>query len=297
MVYCFGTCELHAAPLLLRRAGVVVPLPPKALEILLLLVQNEGKVITKEEIFNKVWPDTHVVESSLTKNISILRKALDDTDQPSHIENLAKRGYRFTLSLNPTIPNKRPMVLFALVAFALISIASFFYFRPKVSLITEADREILIGRHHLHRIQPDEIQKALKRFERAAALEPGSALAQAGIADANLLLIHLGFADPAKALSAARTAAIRCLALDPKLSIAHVGRDPFCTDRAVRVIHGMGDINSFALQQAEAAAAKLWALGSAPYPILRRRDHPAPHRTGGHEYRNCFRYPCTADFG
>ena len=222
MVYCFGTCELHATPLLLKRAGEVVPLPPKALEILLLLVENEGRVVTKEEIFNKVWPDTHVVESSLTKNISILRKVLDDPDQPSLIENLAKRGYRFTLRLNPQIPNQRPRVLFALFAFALISIATFFYFRPKSSPITEADREILIGRHHWHRIQPVEIQKALKRFERAAALEPNSALAQAGIADANLLLLHLGFSGPAKSLSAARTAANRSLALDPKLSIAHV---------------------------------------------------------------------------
>ncbi len=222
MPYCFGTWELDATPLLLKRAGEVVPLPPKALEILLLLVQNEGKVISKEEIFNKVWPDTHVVESSLTKNISILRKVLDDPDQPSLIENLPKRGYRFTLSLNPHIPNQRSRILSALFLFVLILIATFLYFRPKSSPITEADREILIGRHHWHRIQPDEIQKALKRFERAAALEPNSALAQAGIADANLLLLHLGFSDPAKSLSAARIAANRSLALDPKLSIAHV---------------------------------------------------------------------------
>jgi len=74
-----------------------VPLPPKAAETLTVLVQNAGTLIDKEELLQKVWHDAFVEEGSLTRTISILRKALGEgSDGQEYIATVSKRGYRFT---------------------------------------------------------------------------------------------------------------------------------------------------------------------------------------------------------
>lgn len=81
---------------LLTTGGNPVPLTPKAFEILLVLVQNGGRLTTKEELMKKVWPDSFVEEANLTVNISALRKALGDAaDGRQCIATVPKRGYRF----------------------------------------------------------------------------------------------------------------------------------------------------------------------------------------------------------
>jgi DNA-binding winged helix-turn-helix (wHTH) protein/tetratricopeptide (TPR) repeat protein len=80
----------------LHRDGQLVSVPPKALDTLFALVEAEGKVIGKEELLRRVWPETFVEEGSLTQNISILRKALgEDTNGQQYIQTIPKRGYRF----------------------------------------------------------------------------------------------------------------------------------------------------------------------------------------------------------
>ena len=60
------------------RAGEPVPLTPKAFSILLVLLERRGEVVEKEELIQRVWPDTYVTEANLTQNISSLRKALGE---------------------------------------------------------------------------------------------------------------------------------------------------------------------------------------------------------------------------
>lgn len=73
-----------------------VALTPKVLETLLVLVEANGKIVSKDELMQKVWPDTFVDESSLTANISVLRKTLATDGEPRpYIETIPKRGYRF----------------------------------------------------------------------------------------------------------------------------------------------------------------------------------------------------------
>lgn len=67
----------------------------KVVETLGALVRRAGEVADKETIFAEVWPGTRVVESSLTRNISVLRKALDEEEGESLIQTVSKRGYRF----------------------------------------------------------------------------------------------------------------------------------------------------------------------------------------------------------
>jgi DNA-binding winged helix-turn-helix (wHTH) protein/Tol biopolymer transport system component len=95
--YEFGIFRLDVSTRSLYRSGEFVPLAPKVLETLLVLVEEAGKVVTKDELMQRVWPDAFVEEGSIANNISILRKALnpDFTDE-GPIATVARRGYRFT---------------------------------------------------------------------------------------------------------------------------------------------------------------------------------------------------------
>lgn len=91
----FDSFRLDPAEHLLLRDGEPVPLEPKVFETLLVLIR-QGRLVGKEELMQAVWPDSFVEESNLTRNISVLRKALNRTDGgPQYIETVPKRGYRF----------------------------------------------------------------------------------------------------------------------------------------------------------------------------------------------------------
>jgi len=95
-LYEFDRFCLDASERILLRDQQEAPLTPKVFETLLLLVENSGRVVEKEEILQTIWPDSFVEESSLTQNISLLRKALGDgSDGRRFIETIPKRGYRF----------------------------------------------------------------------------------------------------------------------------------------------------------------------------------------------------------
>lgn len=74
----FGPYRLDPDRRLLLRENKAVPVQPKAFDILLVLCENSEKVVAKEELLNKVWPDTFVEESNLAQNIFVLRKTLGD---------------------------------------------------------------------------------------------------------------------------------------------------------------------------------------------------------------------------
>ena len=95
--YEFGPFRLDAARRALYRDGEFIPLTPKAADILLLLLEEAGRVVTKEQLLERVWPGVVVEEGAIANNISALRKVLDaafEGDGP--IATVARRGYRFT---------------------------------------------------------------------------------------------------------------------------------------------------------------------------------------------------------
>jgi YD repeat-containing protein len=98
-LYEFGPFRLDPGERLLLRDGQHVPLTPKAFETLLILVENCGHVINKDELLKKVWPDTFVEEVNLAKNVSYLRKVLGGEQAAQYIETIPKRGYRFVASV------------------------------------------------------------------------------------------------------------------------------------------------------------------------------------------------------
>ena len=94
--YEFGPFRIDPFKRLLLRDGEVVPLTPKTFDTLLALVENNGRVIEKDELMKEVWADTIVEEGGLTRNISVLRKALgENPDEHQYIVTVPGRGYRF----------------------------------------------------------------------------------------------------------------------------------------------------------------------------------------------------------
>jgi DNA-binding winged helix-turn-helix (wHTH) protein/tetratricopeptide (TPR) repeat protein len=94
--YEFGPYRMDPARSLLLRGDQSIPLTSKAFETLLILVQHSDQEVSKDELMKKLWPDTFVEETNLTKHISMVRKALGETAQDHrYILTLPGRGYRF----------------------------------------------------------------------------------------------------------------------------------------------------------------------------------------------------------
>ncbi|MBN8732324.1 MAG: winged helix-turn-helix domain-containing protein [Acidobacteria bacterium] len=96
MTYLFGPFRYDAAQRLLFRGDELVPLGPKTIDLLHVLVERQGRVVEKAELMQLVWPDARVEEIGLARNVSLLRKALgDESEEPVYIATVPKRGYRF----------------------------------------------------------------------------------------------------------------------------------------------------------------------------------------------------------
>lgn len=94
--YRFGPFRLDTSERVLRKGEEAVPLTPKAFDILLLLLKEHGRLVSKGRLMDAVWPDTFVEEKTLTQNIFTLRKVLGPDGTGRHyIETVPKHGYRF----------------------------------------------------------------------------------------------------------------------------------------------------------------------------------------------------------
>src|SRR5712691_8115284 len=104
-VYEFGAYRLEAAARRLLRDGALVPLTPKAFDVLLALVERRDRVVDKAELMKLVWPDSFVEEANLSQTIFVLRKTLrDDANGRPFIETIPRRGYRFAADVREAAP-------------------------------------------------------------------------------------------------------------------------------------------------------------------------------------------------
>ena len=95
-IYEFDDFRIDVDHRMLYHKGSETPLVPKAVETLLALIERRGKIISKDELLEAVWPDTVVEESSLFVYLSVLRKTLGTLqDGRPYVETLRRRGYRF----------------------------------------------------------------------------------------------------------------------------------------------------------------------------------------------------------
>ncbi len=100
-VFRFGDFVLDGSQRRLLRSGEDVYLPPKTFELLLHLLQNRGRVLTKDELLEAVWPDVNVVENTLAQRIREIREALGDGAHGARfIKTVPRVGYQFIAELD-----------------------------------------------------------------------------------------------------------------------------------------------------------------------------------------------------
>ena len=103
-LYAFGPFHLDAKERLLILDGKPVPLAHKAFEALLMLVENAGRLVDKDDLMRRLWPDTFVEEANVAKHVSLLRKVLSEaTNGREYIETIPKRGYRFVVDVTEVV--------------------------------------------------------------------------------------------------------------------------------------------------------------------------------------------------
>jgi eukaryotic-like serine/threonine-protein kinase len=112
-LYEFGPFRVDAEREMLLRADDPVPLPPKAFQVLLVLIRGNQEVVTKDDLMKEVWPDTFVEETNLSRNIFLLRKALGESPQDHrYILTVPGRGYRLAESVR-LIPEQEVSIVAA----------------------------------------------------------------------------------------------------------------------------------------------------------------------------------------
>ena len=108
--YEFGGFRIDPALNRLERGGDVIPLPPKAFDLLLLLARNTDRMVPKTELMETLWPNTFVEEANLTQHIYTLRKALgDQPDGQPYIETRQRRGYRLAAAVREVSVESTPV--------------------------------------------------------------------------------------------------------------------------------------------------------------------------------------------
>jgi DNA-binding winged helix-turn-helix (wHTH) protein len=107
----FGPYTFDAARRRLSRDGQSIEVPPKALDVLEVLLENRGRTVEKCDLMGRVWPDTAVEDANLTQSVFLLRRALGDAPSASrYISTVARRGYRFVGAATETsaeVPDQR----------------------------------------------------------------------------------------------------------------------------------------------------------------------------------------------
>src|SRR5580658_8354126 len=110
-IFRFGEFQIDALSRTLRCQEEIITLNRRAFDVLLYLVQNPGKVVTRDELLKNVWSDTFVDENSLAQSISALRRALDEKPgDNSYIVTLPGRGYQFVTPVQVVAPENLRIV-------------------------------------------------------------------------------------------------------------------------------------------------------------------------------------------
>ncbi|MCZ6862224.1 MAG: winged helix-turn-helix domain-containing tetratricopeptide repeat protein [Alphaproteobacteria bacterium] len=117
MIYQYGDCSLDTGGLELKRAGEIVALEPQVFRLIVYLIENRDRVVTKEELFEKVWDRRFVSDGALTTSINLVRKAVgDDGKTQAVVKTFPRRGFRFVADVvecppASTVPGTEPLPL------------------------------------------------------------------------------------------------------------------------------------------------------------------------------------------
>ena len=208
-VYSFGPYSLSVGERQLRMAGEIVPLAPKAFDVLVALVRRAGALVTKRELLDLVWQGIAVEEGVLSVYVAGLRKALGRAgDGTAYIETVPKSGYRFVAAVRPLQSPAEPLSMTWPIGVLPA--------RPEVSELIGRGRACLMAASR------SDVPRAVEAFRSAIAIDPEYAAAHAGLALAHCAEAELRLATPEAAYTIARAAALRALGLEPANADAQV---------------------------------------------------------------------------
>ena len=186
---------------ILMRDQQLVAIPPKALELLLVIAERPGHIFEKADLIESVWPDTFVEEGNLPYTITLLRKALgDNAEKPRFIETVPRRGYRFIADVTHHNSNGDG--------------------RMNVGPVSKA-RNSYLRAQYLRRRNKAELITSITHADHAISEDPEFALAYTHKAETYNLMGFYAFLPPAEAFLKAKDAARTALDLDETMPEAY----------------------------------------------------------------------------
>src|SRR5262250_2929532 len=204
-VFHFDEFTLDVQERRLLRGAEAVHLSPKAYDVLVALVRQRGRMVTKDELLKRIWPESFVEEGSLTVHVSALRKALgEDAHRPIYVETVARSGYRFIAAVTCDSAHEKPLTPSAIT-------------RP-IELYELVGR----GRSHLLSASYFELPDAVSSFQAAVEIDSTYAPAHAGLAMARCAQAGLRAVPHLQAYAEAKASALRALAMDNECGDAQV---------------------------------------------------------------------------
>lgn len=225
--YTFGEFRLDVRRrLLVSETAGAVPLPTRAFDTLLSLVENAGTTLSKAEVMKAVWPDVRVEENSVNQCVTAIRRALGERrHEHRFIVTEPGRGYRFVASVTAIRdgasgpdPARGKGDQAAAGVSAPVAL-------PRPRLTEPRDLRTyqlyLAGVSALLRPGSRSLSDALQRLEQAAARDPRNPVTQTSVATCYALLGINGLRAPHDVFPRARAAVQQALAIDPGLAEAH----------------------------------------------------------------------------
>ena len=258
----FESFELDREHRALLQDGRPVAVTPKAFDVLLLLVERHGQLVSRDEMLKALWPDSYVEEGNLSVQISVLRKRLgDNAEDHRFISTVPGRGYQFVAPVTEVPGTEardevcdavpRPELVwrrveparrgwrraFVAAASVLVAVTCTTWYRSSSTVSSgppsetvrrdvspEAKRLYQRGRYLLGKRTAEALRRGIAHFESALAHDPQFALAHTGLADAYSMLGYFGFAAPRDVLPLAQAAASKALELNPDSAAAQTSR-------------------------------------------------------------------------
>ena len=214
-VYRFGPFRLDTDGYRLMKGETAVPAPPRQLDLLACLAGDPSRLVTREELFERLWSGVAVTDNALTQLVSELRQTLGDrSGDPQYVQTVARRGYRFIA------PVERVDVA-AAVSPAAASAPS-----RRIAETSSLDvmRAVTDGRLQLEALDASQVEAAIQNFKQAIALDPTFAAGYVGLANAHFWQYEgsrFSFRPDAALLAVAIGEARQGLALAPDYAEAH----------------------------------------------------------------------------
>ncbi|HLI94911.1 MAG TPA: winged helix-turn-helix domain-containing protein [Candidatus Baltobacteraceae bacterium] len=220
-------CTLYPQERIVRSGDNIVPVPPKAFDVLAALVERAGEVVAKDTLMDAAWGDSAVEESNLTQSIYQLRRVLRDWDPWVRIETIPRRGYRLLITGGQPVtvrPQQKPWKVAArFIVLVLVAALGIVWWRTS-HRAPPVPQSYALGYYYWSNAKSvADNRKAIAYFERAIGEAPNNALGYAGLADAYLSLAIRRIGSPQMVVDARRAfqAARKAVALDDSSADAH----------------------------------------------------------------------------